>query len=80
MYTSLSSSPEKNKISQIEDFLSKRDFIFLVVILAFLGHMDWFLCASAVGTPVFGGAVGLMAWDKIKTGRGMKAEEERREK
>jgi len=79
LYTSVSSSSEKNKISQIADFLSRRDFIFLVVILAFFGHLDWFLYASAIGTPVFAGVLlGLMAWEKIKIGRGMKAEEERR--
>jgi phosphatidylglycerophosphate synthase len=81
MYTSVSSSPQKNKITQIADFLSRRDFIFLVIILAFFGHLDWFLYASAVGTPVFAGVLlGLMAWEKIKISRGMRAGEERRGK
>lgn len=77
LYTSISPSPVKNKIVRIADFLSRRDFIYLAVILAFFGHLDWFLYAGAVGTPVFAAVLlGLMTWEGIKFGWGMKAEGE----
>ncbi len=78
LYTSVSSSSGKNRVSRIADFLSRRDFIYLIVILAVFGHLDWFLYASAVGTPVFTAVLlGLMVREKIRIGWGMKAEEER---
>ena len=68
LYTSVSSSGEKNRITTVMDFLSRRDFIYLVVILSFLGHLDWFLYASAIGTPVFAGVLlWLMIGEKLKT-------------
>jgi hypothetical protein len=35
------------------DAASRRDFIYLVVILAFYGKSNWFLVLAAVGAPVF---------------------------
>jgi phosphatidylglycerophosphate synthase len=67
LFTSVSSSPEKSRTAQIMDFLSRRDFIYLVVLLAILGHLDWFLYAGAVGTPVFAGVLlGLMIKEKLR--------------
>ncbi len=53
LYTHVSSFKEKNKLKAIADFLSRRDFIYLVVILSFFKHLDWFLICSALGTPAF---------------------------
>ncbi len=53
LYTSVSASEKKTGMVKIADFLSRRDFIYLVVILAFYRHLDWFLAASATGTMVF---------------------------
>ena len=35
------------------DAASRRDFIYLVVILALFGKSNWFLVLAAVGAPVF---------------------------
>jgi len=39
--------------------LSNRDFIYLVVLLAALGKVTWFLALAAVGTPIY---FGLLVW------------------
>jgi hypothetical protein len=33
--------------------MAHRDFIYLVVLLAALGRVDWFLALAAAGTPIF---------------------------
>ena len=53
LYTHVSSLKEKNTLNKIADFLSRRDFIYLVVILSFFKHLDWFLICSSLGTPAF---------------------------
>ena len=53
LYTSVSISKRKNRITRIADFLSRRDFIYLVVILAFFNHLDWFLILTATGSAFF---------------------------
>jgi hypothetical protein len=35
------------------DAASRRDFIYLVVILALFGKSNWFLVLAAVGAPIF---------------------------
>ncbi|MFO0995892.1 MAG: CDP-alcohol phosphatidyltransferase family protein [Alphaproteobacteria bacterium] len=52
LYTSVSRD-EEAPLSRLLDSLSRRDFIYLVVLLSFFGKASWFLAASAVGTPVF---------------------------
>ncbi len=63
MYTSVSSSDKKARLVKIADFLSRRDFIYLVVILAWYRHLDWFLIASAIGTMVF---LFMLIWIRIR--------------
>jgi 1L-myo-inositol 1-phosphate cytidylyltransferase / CDP-L-myo-inositol myo-inositolphosphotransferase len=41
------------RISRMADFLARRDFIYLVVILAAFGKANWFLILAAVGAPLF---------------------------
>ncbi|MFQ5451569.1 MAG: CDP-alcohol phosphatidyltransferase family protein [Nitrospinaceae bacterium] len=53
LYTSVSVNQEKSKVTEIADFLSRRDFIYLVVLLSFFHKLDWFLVLSAVGAPLF---------------------------
>lgn len=53
LYTSVSGDQEKNKITQIADFLSRRDFIYLVIILAFFQKLNIFLWWTAIGAPIF---------------------------
>ncbi len=63
LYTSVSGSSEKGRIVKIADFLSRRDFIYLVVILALFNHLDWFLVAASVGSLVF---AGVLLWIRIR--------------
>ncbi|MBF0552467.1 MAG: CDP-alcohol phosphatidyltransferase family protein [Deltaproteobacteria bacterium] len=53
LYTSVSRAAEKDQLNRLADFLSRRDFIYLVVILAYFNQLPWFLILSAVGTPIF---------------------------
>jgi phosphatidylglycerophosphate synthase len=40
-------------VSRVADFLARRDFIYLVLILAAVGEVRWFLVMSAIGAPAF---------------------------
>ncbi len=63
LYTSVSNTDKKSKIVKLADFLSRRDFIYLVVILAFYRHLDWFLLATAFGTMAFAAT---LIWIRFK--------------
>lgn len=67
LYTSVSFLKEKNTLNKVADFLSRRDFIYLVLILSFFKHLDWFLICSALGTPAF---LLLLLWLYAKESRG----------
>jgi phosphatidylglycerophosphate synthase len=47
----------RRRIAAIADYLSRRDFIYLVVILAWFEKLEWFLVASAIGTWCFAAAL-----------------------
>lgn len=53
LYVSVSNNREKNRVTEVADFLSRRDFIYLVVVLAVFQKLDWFLLLSAGGAPMF---------------------------
>jgi len=53
MYSSLAPDGDRSAMARMADYLSRRDFIYLVVILAAFGHLNWFLLLTAVGAPVF---------------------------
>ncbi len=63
LYTSVSEKNRESKLVKVADYLSRRDFIYLVIILAYLKHLDWFLIATAIGTLCFSGA---LLWIKFK--------------
>ena len=46
-------SRSSSRISRVADELSRRDFIYLVLILSFFGKANWFLAMAAVGAPIF---------------------------
>jgi len=52
LFTSVSRSGD-SRLSRMADFLARRDFIYLVVILAAFGKANWFLILAAVGAPLF---------------------------
>jgi 1L-myo-inositol 1-phosphate cytidylyltransferase / CDP-L-myo-inositol myo-inositolphosphotransferase len=52
LYTSVSAAPS-GKLAGLLDSLSRRDFIYLVLILSLPGKAAWFLALAAIGAPVF---------------------------
>jgi len=53
LYTSVSTSSQKSTIVRIADMLSRRDFIYLVLLLALLNQTHWFLIMTAMGAPIY---------------------------
>jgi phosphatidylglycerophosphate synthase len=52
LYTSVAKEGE-TLLSRVADALSRRDFIYLVLILSAFGKAHWFLVLAAVGAPAF---------------------------
>jgi phosphatidylglycerophosphate synthase len=52
LYTSVATEGE-TRLSRLADAVSRRDFIYLVLILSVFGKARWFLVLAAVGAPVF---------------------------
>jgi 1L-myo-inositol 1-phosphate cytidylyltransferase / CDP-L-myo-inositol myo-inositolphosphotransferase len=52
LYTSVAKGPSK-RFSKLLDALSRRDFIYGVVVLAMLGWVKYFLAVTAIGAPAF---------------------------
>ena len=53
LYTSVSTSEGKSAGVRIADMLSRRDFIYLVLVLALFDKTQWFLVMTAIGAPVY---------------------------
>jgi len=53
LYTSVSTSKRKSAMVRLADLLSRRDFIYLVLLLAILNHTHWFLVMTAIGAPIY---------------------------
>jgi phosphatidylglycerophosphate synthase len=52
LYTSVSAEPS-GRLGKVLDALSRRDFVYLVLVLSAFGKANWFLALTAVGAPVF---------------------------
>jgi len=52
LFTSVSRSPD-SRFSRLADALARRDFLYLLVVLAALGKAHWFLVMAAVGSPIY---------------------------
>jgi 1L-myo-inositol 1-phosphate cytidylyltransferase / CDP-L-myo-inositol myo-inositolphosphotransferase len=52
LFTSVSTSPN-SRLARLLDAASRRDFIYLVLILALLGKSNWILLLASLGTPMF---------------------------
>jgi phosphatidylglycerophosphate synthase len=52
LFTSVSRSPDA-RFARLADALARRDFLYLLVVLAALGKARWFLVMAAVGSPVY---------------------------
>jgi len=46
-------SQRSSRLSRVADELSRRDFIYLVLILSAFGKSHWFLVMAAVGAPIY---------------------------
>ena len=60
LFTSVSATPER-PLARMLDAASRRDFIYLVLILALIGKSNWFLLLAAVGAPIYFFLVVLLA-------------------
>ena len=52
LFTSVTVSPDR-PLARLLDAASRRDFIYLVVLLALAGRSDWFLVLAAIGAPIY---------------------------
>ena len=52
LFTSVSTAPD-DRLTRMLDAASRRDFIYLVPVIALFGKSNWFLLLAAVGAPVF---------------------------
>ena len=52
LFTSVSDAPER-PLSRLLDSASRRDFIYLVILLALVGRSNWFLALAAIGAPIY---------------------------
>jgi phosphatidylglycerophosphate synthase len=52
LFTSVSAAPER-PLARLLDAASRRDFIYLVIILALTGRSNWFLLLAALGAPIY---------------------------
>jgi phosphatidylglycerophosphate synthase len=52
LFTSVSRSPD-SPFSRLADVLARRDFLYLLVILAALEKERWFLAMAALGSPIY---------------------------
>src|SRR4029077_10381363 len=51
-FTSVSASPDR-PLARLLDAASRRDFIYLVILLALFGRSNWFLALAAIGAPIY---------------------------
>jgi 1L-myo-inositol 1-phosphate cytidylyltransferase / CDP-L-myo-inositol myo-inositolphosphotransferase len=51
-FTSVSASPER-PLARLLDSAARRDFIYLVLLLALAGRSNWFLILAAIGAPIY---------------------------
>jgi phosphatidylglycerophosphate synthase len=52
LFTSVSAAPER-PLARVLDAASRRDFIYLVLILALVGRSNWFLLLAGTGAPIY---------------------------
>ena len=52
LFTSVSNAPER-PLTRLLDAASRRDFIYLVILLALFGRSNWFLALAGIGAPIY---------------------------
>ena len=68
LYTSVALYRETT-VTRIADALSRRDFIYLVLILCFFGKAHWFVAMAAVATPTYFLTLVGIAWSERRLSR-----------
>ncbi len=51
------------------DAVSRRDFIYLILIMSIFGVADWFVISSAVIIPAYFLALSVVAWNDRRVAR-----------
>ena len=69
LFTSVAREP--SRFSRLADALARRDFIYLVVLLAAFGLVRWFLILAAVGAPLF--FLSLLAMARVRRGSALRS-------
>jgi phosphatidylglycerophosphate synthase len=52
LFTSVSDAPDR-PLTRFLDSASRRDFIYLVILLALFGRSNWFLVMAGIGAPIY---------------------------
>src|SRR5262249_12949387 len=53
-----------SRVAPVVEKLASRDYTYLLLVLALVGHLEWFLYAAALGSWLFAG--GLVAWPALR--------------
>jgi phosphatidylglycerophosphate synthase len=68
LYTSVAMEGE-TKLSKVADAVSRRDFIYLILIMSAFGVADWFVVSSAVIIPIYFLVLLVVAWNDRRVAR-----------
>ena len=68
LYTSVATH-SRTTLSRLADAVSRRDFIYLILIMSAFGVADWFVISSAVITPAYFLALLIVAWNDRRVAR-----------
>jgi phosphatidylglycerophosphate synthase len=68
LYTSVAMKAETT-LSKVADAVSRRDFIYLILIMSAFGVADWFVVSSAVIIPVYFLVLLVVAWNDRRVAR-----------
>jgi phosphatidylglycerophosphate synthase len=68
LFTSVATRRETT-VSRIADAVSRRDFIYLVLIMSAFGKADWFIVLAAIAVPAFFLALLVVAWNDRRVAR-----------
>ena len=68
LYTSVAMQ-EETKLSKMADAVSRRDFIYLILIMSIFGVADWFVVSSAVIIPIYFLVLLVVAWNDRRVAR-----------
>ncbi len=68
LYTSVSTHSD-TALSRLTDAVSRRDFIYLILIMSIFGVADWFVISSAIMIPLYFLALLVIAWNDRRVAR-----------